>query len=141
VIRDEEQCFSLISFSFKKKKFHLHHVAHHFSDSLCFPISQGILPLSGLSLEAVSVDPKAPHSPHMFEISGESVGTENTVYSTEHDFMSSPLSSRANGGLQGLHMRQRCRATEMDATHRRQEVQVNGSTHESLPLRPLLSCN
>ncbi|XP_056279632.1 rho guanine nucleotide exchange factor 7-like [Pseudoliparis swirei] len=36
----------------------------------------GILPLSGLSLEAVSVDPKAPHSPHMFEISGPTVDSK-----------------------------------------------------------------
>ncbi|XP_075948973.1 putative pleckstrin homology domain-containing family N member 1 [Anarhichas minor] len=33
-------------------------------------IYEGILPLSGLSLEAVSIDPKTSHSPHMFEISG-----------------------------------------------------------------------
>ncbi|XP_056278189.1 uncharacterized protein LOC130199038 [Pseudoliparis swirei] len=38
--------------------------------------TQGILPLSGLSLEAVSVDPKAPHSPHMFEISGPTVDSK-----------------------------------------------------------------
>lgn len=33
--------------------------------------SQGILPLSGLSLQAVSLDPNTSHPPHMFEISGE----------------------------------------------------------------------
>nr|XP_046252159.1 probable pleckstrin homology domain-containing family N member 1 [Scatophagus argus] len=33
-------------------------------------IYEGILPLSGLSLQAVCVDPDTSHSPHMFEISG-----------------------------------------------------------------------
>ncbi|XP_037335362.2 rho guanine nucleotide exchange factor 7 isoform X1 [Pungitius pungitius] len=33
-------------------------------------VYEGILPLSGLSLEAVSMDPKTSHSPHMFKISG-----------------------------------------------------------------------
>lgn len=33
--------------------------------------SQGILPLSGLSLQAVSLDPSTSHPPHMFEISSE----------------------------------------------------------------------
>ncbi|KAL7397931.1 hypothetical protein ABVT39_001791 [Epinephelus coioides] len=32
-------------------------------------IYEGILPLSGLSLQAVSLDPDTSHSPHMFEIS------------------------------------------------------------------------
>ncbi|XP_047468061.1 pleckstrin homology domain-containing family N member 1 [Mugil cephalus] len=33
-------------------------------------IYEGILPLSGLSFQAVSLDPDASHSPHMFQISG-----------------------------------------------------------------------
>lgn len=51
------------------------------------------------------------------------------------------LSSRSSDGFQGLHMCQCCRGREMDATHRRQEIQVDDTTHESLPLRPLLSSN
>ncbi|XP_068589977.1 probable pleckstrin homology domain-containing family N member 1 isoform X2 [Cebidichthys violaceus] len=39
-------------------------------------IYEGILPLSGLSLEAVSIDPKTSHSPHMFEISGPMVDSK-----------------------------------------------------------------
>ncbi|KAK5863217.1 hypothetical protein PBY51_000264 [Eleginops maclovinus] len=39
-------------------------------------IYNGILPLSGLSLEAVSLDPDASHSPHMFEISGPMVDSK-----------------------------------------------------------------
>ncbi|KAM9350308.1 rho guanine nucleotide exchange factor 6-like [Symphorus nematophorus] len=35
-------------------------------------VYEGILPLSGLSLQAVSLDPDASQSPHMFEISSES---------------------------------------------------------------------
>lgn len=46
--------------------------------------------------------------------------------------------SRSNNGLQGLYLRHRCRVGQVDATHRGQEVQVDGATHESLPLRPLL---
>lgn len=39
-------------------------------------IYEGILPLSGLSLEAVSLDHDASHSPHMFEISGPMVDSK-----------------------------------------------------------------
>ncbi|KAK5923313.1 hypothetical protein CgunFtcFv8_000294 [Champsocephalus gunnari] len=39
-------------------------------------IYEGILPLSGLSLEAVSLDHNASHSPHMFEISGPMVDSK-----------------------------------------------------------------
>lgn len=38
-------------------------------------IWQGMLPLSGLSLKAVSLDTDTSRSPHMFEISSESVVT------------------------------------------------------------------
>lgn len=51
-----------------------------------------------------------------------------------------PLSSRSNDGLQVVHVFQCCRVAEMDATHRRQEIQVHISTHKPLPLRSLLSC-
>ncbi|KAI9531136.1 hypothetical protein NQZ68_000631 [Dissostichus eleginoides] len=39
-------------------------------------IYEGILPLSGLSLEAVSLDHDTSHSPHMFEISGPMVDSK-----------------------------------------------------------------
>ena len=51
-----------------------------------------------------------------------------------------PLSSRSSDGLKSVHMCQRCRVTEMDAAHRRQEIQVHGATHQSLPLCSLLPC-
>lgn len=39
-------------------------------------IYEGILPLSGLSLEVVSLDPDTSHSPHMFELSGPMVDSK-----------------------------------------------------------------
>ncbi|XP_056240961.1 probable pleckstrin homology domain-containing family N member 1 [Seriola aureovittata] len=39
-------------------------------------IYQGILPLSGLTFQAVSLDPDTSHSPHMFEISGPMVDSK-----------------------------------------------------------------
>ncbi|XP_045912543.1 uncharacterized protein LOC123975266 [Micropterus dolomieu] len=39
-------------------------------------IYEGILPLSGLSLRAVSLDPDTSHSPHMFEISSPMVDSK-----------------------------------------------------------------
>ncbi|XP_040009716.1 probable pleckstrin homology domain-containing family N member 1 [Xiphias gladius] len=39
-------------------------------------IYEGILPLSGLSFQAVSLDPDTSHSPHMFEISGPMVDSK-----------------------------------------------------------------
>ena len=51
------------------------------------------------------------------------------------------LSSRSGDGLQGLRMFQCCRLTEVDKSDRREEIQVYDTTHESLPLRSLLSSN
>lgn len=41
---------------------------------------QGILPLSGLSVQAVSLEPDTSHSPHGLEISGESGGLRGQWY-------------------------------------------------------------
>ncbi|XP_054465749.1 pleckstrin homology domain-containing family N member 1 isoform X2 [Anoplopoma fimbria] len=53
----------LVLFSFHLLILSLDHARQDF-------IYEGILPLSGLSLEAVSLDPNMSHSPYMFEISG-----------------------------------------------------------------------
>lgn len=62
----------------------------------------------------------------------------NTSWCSEGGFICAFYISRSNNGLQGLHLRHRCRVGQVDATHGGQEVQVDGATHESLPLRPLL---
>lgn len=111
-------------------------------------ILQGILPLSGLSLQAITPDPDTSRSAHMFEISSESIETtklswgRHNTQSCEHDLcVLVPLSSRSNDGLQGLHLCQRYRVTTMDETHRGQEIQVHDAAHESIPLCPVLSGN
>ncbi|XP_074500721.1 pleckstrin homology domain-containing family N member 1 [Sebastes fasciatus] len=48
-------------------------------------IYEGILPLSGLSLEAVSLAPDASHSPHMFEISGPMVDSKVFICASAAD--------------------------------------------------------
>lgn len=59
----------LVLFSFHLLILSLDHSRQDFS-------YEGILPLSGLSLEAVSLDHDASHSPHMFEISGPMVDSK-----------------------------------------------------------------
>ncbi|XP_037628460.1 probable pleckstrin homology domain-containing family N member 1 [Sebastes umbrosus] len=48
-------------------------------------IYEGILPLSGLSLEAISMAPDASHSPHMFEISGPMVDSKVFICASAAD--------------------------------------------------------
>ncbi|XP_040913655.1 probable pleckstrin homology domain-containing family N member 1 [Toxotes jaculatrix] len=45
-------------------------------------IYEGILPLSGLTFQAASVDPDTSHSPHMFEISGPMVDSKVFICSS-----------------------------------------------------------
>lgn len=62
----------------------------------------------------------------------------NTSRCSEGGFICAFYILRSDNGLQGLYLRHRCRVGQVDATHRGQEVQVDGATHESPPLRPLL---
>lgn len=48
------------------------------------------------------------------------------------------FSHRSNDGLQSLHMRQCCRVAAMVTTLGGQEIQVNDTTHEPLPVCPFL---
>ncbi|XP_042347934.1 probable pleckstrin homology domain-containing family N member 1 [Plectropomus leopardus] len=59
----------LVLFSFHLLILSLDHSRQEF-------IYEGILPLSGLSSQAVSLDPDTSHSPHMFEISGPMVDSK-----------------------------------------------------------------
>lgn len=109
-------------------------------------ISQGVLPLSGLSLQIVSMDSDASNSQYMFQISSESLQMTlliqyNTLSCNVMCRPSSLLSSRSNGGVQGVQVPKCCWVTEVDAAHRRQETQVNISAHESLSLCSLLPSN
>lgn len=52
--------------------------------------------------------------------------------------MTSLLSQRSNDGDKGLHMCQCCRITAMVATFGGQEIQVDDTTHQPLPVRPFL---
>ncbi|KAI4823981.1 hypothetical protein KUCAC02_012533 [Chaenocephalus aceratus] len=61
--------YFLVLFSFHLLILSLDHSRQDF-------IYEGILPLSGLSLEAISLDHDASHSPHMFEISGPMVDSK-----------------------------------------------------------------
>ncbi|XP_056155766.1 probable pleckstrin homology domain-containing family N member 1 [Lampris incognitus] len=62
----ETSDYFLVLFSFHLLLLSLDHSHRDF-------IYEGILPLSGLSFQATSLDPDLPHSPHMFEISGPMV--------------------------------------------------------------------
>lgn len=102
--------------------------------------SQGILPLSGLSLQVVSFN----SSLHMFEISGESswasaVSTKIEIKINFHLFVFFFYCvSRPGDGTQDLHLRQSFRTGQVDAADGGQEVQVKRTAAEPLPLCPLI---
>ncbi|KAM8755437.1 putative pleckstrin homology domain-containing family N member 1 isoform 1-T2 [Acanthopagrus schlegelii] len=68
----------LVLFSFHLLILSLDHSRQEF-------IYEGILPLSGLSLQAVSADPDTSHSPHMFEISSPVMDSKVFVCSSAAD--------------------------------------------------------